>query len=105
MTVFGGVMRAGNVLPYRGTPAEATFRKWEDGINTENAALLLPRSEKNLRRVLAADTVRFDDGDTRTIQDVTLTSSYVVVELDGDVLDPDVAAYPRPLWLGTGDGS
>jgi hypothetical protein len=105
MNVFGGVMRAGNSLPYRGTPADATFRKWEDGINKESAALLLPRSEKNLRRVLGADTVRFENGDTRTIRDVTLTTSYVVVALDGDVLDPDVAAYPKPFWLGTEDGS
>lgn len=100
MEIFGGVLRANNLLSYWGTPADASFRTWKDGINTDYAALLLPRTEKNLRRVMDAATVRFDDGDTRTIEDVTLTASFIVVRLDGEVLDPDVAAYPRPFWLG-----
>jgi hypothetical protein len=103
--VFGGVMRANDTLPYWGTPANASFRKWKDGINTEYAAVLLPRTEKNLTRVLAAETVRFGNGDIRTIQDIVVTSSFINVTLDGEVLEPEVAAHPQPFWLGTGDES
>ncbi|MGY2129865.1 hypothetical protein [Blastococcus sp. SYSU DS0617] len=96
---IGGMLRANNVLPYWGTPVDATFGKWRDGVNTEHAAILVPRTEKNLRRFLAADSVRFATGETRTIEEITATSRWLNVTLSGDKLDRDETAYPNPFWL------
>jgi hypothetical protein len=99
MGAIGGMLRANDVLPYWGTPVDASFGKWEKGVSTETAALLVPNTTKNMRAFLAADGVRFANDDERTIEQVTVTPKWLSVALSGKVLDPDDAAYPQPFWL------
>jgi hypothetical protein len=99
MDVYGGMLRSTGVLPYWGTVVDATFGDWRHGVNTERAAVLLPRNNKNLRKLLASDSMRFSDGTTRTIERMQLAGAWINVTLSGDPLDQDVAAYPQPMWL------
>jgi hypothetical protein len=99
MDVFGGMLRSTSILPYWGTPVDVSFGAWRHGTNTERAAILLPRNDKDLRKLLASDRVRFSDGTERTIERLQLAGAWISVSLSGDALDQDVAAYPQPLWL------
>lgn len=101
MNVFGGILRANNTLPYWGTPLKANIGKWwRGGINTDHAAFIVPKTTNNLSALLAAHTVRFANGDTRTIERLAVTSTLINVRLSGATLTPDEAAYPHPFWLG-----
>ena len=99
MDVFGGMLRSTSILPYWGTPVDVSFGAWRHGTNTERAAILLPRNDKDLRKLLASDRVRFSDGTERSIERLQLAGAWISVSLSGDALDQDVAAYPQPLWL------
>lgn len=99
MPIFRGMLLGSGALPYRATPMNMTFGPWDRGVHVEKAAFVVSNTDRNRKELRRAELVRFAGGDTRMIEQLTVSDMWITVHLSGDVLDPDAAAYPRPFWL------
>jgi hypothetical protein len=90
MTVYSGLLL---------TPVDLTDATWVRGIKRSQAGLFIYNTDKDRAALERASAVRFEDGETRRIADVTVNGYYINVLLGGSPLDPGVAGAPHSFTL------
>jgi hypothetical protein len=99
MDLYSPMVLTSRALDYQATPADIDFGSWTGGVHEDKAAIAVPNTAKNRTAMREAASIRFSDGDVREVETVLPSKTWLVVFVSGDVLDPDVTAYPEPFVL------
>lgn len=98
LTMTPSSTEVGGLGPYLGSANinNVTGGEWDRGVSTQSARFLIPDNATNQTNFAVGNTVKFADGDTRTITTMT-ASGQLFVSVTGAVLDPALVGYPNAV--------
>jgi hypothetical protein len=99
--LYSGLALTDTKYAYQRTPARLDDDTWSHGVHTtgDDATFLLPASPRNTAALEKATRVRFENGETRTIESFVQSGYDIYVTLEGGPLDPDTAGFPHMFTL------
>ena len=87
------------VFPSDDTPFNLTDRNWINGVARDWAGFFVPNNFQNAREFTAGKSIRFSDGQVRTITRQEDGGPYLNIFLSGPPLDGNIVGFPKKFEI------